>query len=109
MAVTGTLNIRLDNDLKEEGLRVLERNGVSVSEAVRKFFAQLAQSQEIPIYLSCENPVAQEENQRQAGFRASVKKFRSLPDNPAVEGLTNDEIWHKHLLDKNGATTVAKW
>lgn len=105
MAATGTLNIRLDRDLKESGMQVLERNNVSVSEAVRRLFVSMAQAQELPECLCAEGANAAVTNQRQASFRSSVTSFRELPNNPQTENLSNDEIWQQHLLEKYGVAS----
>lgn len=105
MAATGTLNIRLDRNLKESGMQVLERNNVSVSEAVRRLFVSMAQTQELPECICTEGANSTVTNQRQANFRFSVASFRELPNNPETEGLTSAEIWHQHLLEKYSAVT----
>lgn len=48
MAATATLNIRLPEDLKEHGMPVLEREGMSVSDLVRDLFRELEETQELP-------------------------------------------------------------
>ncbi len=45
---TATLNVRLPEELKERGLQVLEREGVSVSDLVRDLFGYLEENQELP-------------------------------------------------------------
>lgn len=45
---TATLNVRLPKELKEHGMQVLEREGVSVSELVRDIFKYLEQNQQLP-------------------------------------------------------------
>ncbi len=47
-SATATLNIRLPQDLKEHGLQVLDREGVSTSEAVRGLFRLLDKEQCVP-------------------------------------------------------------
>ena len=47
-----TLNIRIDETLKERGDRVLREHGVSTSAAVRSFWAHLANTRELPEFLS---------------------------------------------------------
>lgn len=46
-----TLNIRIDESLKERGDKVLRDNGVSTSAAVRALWEHLAASKELPAFL----------------------------------------------------------
>ena len=46
-----TLNVRMPEDLKRSGDRVLEREGVSVSEAVRRLYRYLEDEQTVPEWL----------------------------------------------------------
>lgn len=46
-----TLNIRIDQTLKERGDRVLRDHGVSTSTAVRALWAQMASTKELPTFL----------------------------------------------------------
>ncbi|MDO4183249.1 MAG: type II toxin-antitoxin system RelB/DinJ family antitoxin [Coriobacteriia bacterium] len=48
MAKQSTLNIRLDQGLKKRGNEVLEREGISVSEAVRRLYAYMEREQKVP-------------------------------------------------------------
>ncbi len=47
-----TLNIRLPQDLKSHGLQVLDRAGISTSEAVRDLFRLLEQEQDVPDWMT---------------------------------------------------------
>ena len=51
MAQAGTLNVRLPETLKQHGCEVLDRQGVSTSEAVRALFTYLEREQELPSQL----------------------------------------------------------
>ncbi len=51
MAATATLNIRLPEDLKRHGGQVLERHGLSASEAVRGLYEYLDREQDLPDFL----------------------------------------------------------
>ena len=42
------LNVRLDPTLKQHGIKVLEREGVSVTETVRRLFLYLDEHQTLP-------------------------------------------------------------
>ncbi|WP_139652116.1 type II toxin-antitoxin system RelB/DinJ family antitoxin [Raoultibacter phocaeensis] len=46
-----TLNVRMPEDLKRNGDRVLEREGVSVSDAVRGLYRYLEDEQKVPEWL----------------------------------------------------------
>lgn len=81
MAATATLNIRLPEDLKEHGMQVLEREGVSVSELVRELFRELAETQELPDFArDARSPSRQEEcDRRRAALRAMSGIAPSAP------------------------------
>ena len=44
-----TLNIRLENDLKESAYKVLEREGISPSDLIRSVFQYISDNQRLPI------------------------------------------------------------
>ena len=48
MAQIGTLNVRLSESLKRHGCEVLERYGVSTSDAIRTLFEYLEREQKLP-------------------------------------------------------------
>ncbi len=56
MPATATINIRLPEDLKNQGMHVLEREGVSVSELVRSLFTAMGKQQRIPSFSETGNP-----------------------------------------------------
>jgi len=47
-----TLNVRMPEDLKRNGDRVLERNGVSVTEAIRALYTYLDREQALPPFMA---------------------------------------------------------
>ena len=51
MGTTATLNVRLPEELKKHGAQVLDRNGVSVSDAVRGLYEYLQKNQCLPAFL----------------------------------------------------------
>lgn len=51
MGATATLNVRLPKELKEHGSQVLDRNGLSVSDAVRGLYEYLQDNQCLPAFL----------------------------------------------------------
>lgn len=82
-----TLNIRIDQTLKERGDKVLRDHGVSTSAAVRALWEQLASSRELP-------PFLRESLQRSSG--RTQKKAALLELAGVGEGLctnlTDDEM-----------------
>ena len=62
------LNVRLDPTLKQHGMEVLEREGVSVTEVIRRLFIYFDEHQTLPPELirsndlSSEDPFAQRRN-----------------------------------------------
>jgi len=51
MAKQATLNIRLPEDLKKRGTSVLEREGYSVSDAIRLLYEYMDKTQTVPEFL----------------------------------------------------------
>jgi len=90
---TATLNVRLPEDLKNRGMRVLERNGISVSEFVRRMFQQLDQMQELPA------GILPSEDERQAEIdrkRALLKSWVGV----IPEDANLDDARMERLMDK---------
>lgn len=52
MAVAGTINVRLPEDLKLRGNKVLEREGVSTTQAIRRLYERLEKEQKIPDWIA---------------------------------------------------------
>lgn len=51
MAVSGTLNVRIDDALKERGNRVFARCGISTTTAVRKLYEYADREQDVPEWM----------------------------------------------------------
>ncbi|WP_165046325.1 hypothetical protein [Adlercreutzia sp. ZJ138] len=51
MAVSGTLNVRIDDALKERGNRVFARRGISTTAAVRKLYEYADREQDVPDWM----------------------------------------------------------
>lgn len=51
MAATATLNVRLSESLKNHGTQVLDRAGVSTTQAVRSLFEYMEREQSLPDYM----------------------------------------------------------
>lgn len=49
---TATLNVRLPADLKKHGGQVLDRHGISVSDAVRSLYEFMEQEQQVPAFMA---------------------------------------------------------
>lgn len=49
------LNVRMDDELKNEAIKVLESLGLSASDAVRMFFTRIVRDQAFPLELSVPN------------------------------------------------------
>ncbi|MEG0683067.1 MAG: type II toxin-antitoxin system RelB/DinJ family antitoxin [Raoultibacter sp.] len=58
---TATLNVRMSQDLKSSGDKVLAASGVSVSEAVRSLYEYLDREQKIPDFFTEGRPTPRQE------------------------------------------------
>lgn len=72
MAATGTINARLEEPLKRHGMQVLDRQGISTSEAVRRLFEYLEREQTVPDWMRAEADGAREIDERRARLRSLV-------------------------------------
>ena len=97
MAVA-TLNVRLPEDLKERGMQVLEREGVSVSELVRDLFRELEKTQELPDFVRAGKGGSEAEAKR-AALREFVRLGRGFEE--AHEQGDPREAYREHLLQKH--------
>lgn len=87
-----TLNIRIEQTLKERGDKVLRDHGVSTSAAVRALWEQLASSRELPPFL--------QENLRKEDKRAQKKAaLRALAGvgEGACSNMTDDEMREAYM------------
>ena len=92
---TATINVRLPQNLKTGGEAVLEREGVSVSDAVRRLYEFLEKQQVIPECLKTENPGSlQNQIAEKRGLLRNLVGV--LPADISLEQI-RDERLEKHL------------
>lgn len=97
MGVTETINVRLPEDLKRQGGRVLEQNGVSISQAVRKMFEYLEYEQAVPDWM-VDTASASD------AIEARRTKLRALAGIAVVDPDTDSRaVYREHLLQKHSA------
>lgn len=78
MAATATLNIRLPEPLKAHGSQVLESNGISASQAVRRLYEYMEREQAVPDCIAeCEEPDKYEKR------RALAREFAGCAELPS--------------------------
>lgn len=104
MAATGTLNVRMDESLKERGNQVFARRGISTSAAVRKLYEYVDREQDVPEWMidSAEDEIAR----KRRLLRELVESVQALPDRGGDTKLTAKELYHQHLDEKYGFTGV---
>ncbi|WP_165055627.1 MULTISPECIES: type II toxin-antitoxin system RelB/DinJ family antitoxin [unclassified Adlercreutzia] len=97
MAVSATLNVRIDEALKERGNQVFARHGISTTTAVRKLYEYADREQEVPAWMVDQEGDECERKRRL--LRELVGAIRLLPDR---EGACEDprELYRKHLDEK---------
>lgn len=94
MAATATLNIRLPEDLKEHGMQVLEREGVSVSDLVRDLFRELEETQELPEFAQKRREGSKQESI--ALKRASLRDMVGiLPEDASLDVARRERLERK--------------
>lgn len=75
METAATINARLPRQLKENGSKVLERNGVSPTELVRSMYRYMEREQELPSCLDISPENAQGVYQRRRELLRSFDGF----------------------------------
>ena len=94
MAVAGTINARLPEDLKRHGAQVLDREGVSVTQAIRSLFEYLEREQTVPEWMQAEGKSAAE-------IARKRKKLRSLVGIAEItEDFDGRAAYRQHVIDK---------
>lgn len=87
-----TLNIRIDDALKERGDKVLREHGVSTSAAVRALWEQLAASKELPDFLR-EKLDAQDGREKR---KAALKALAGVGEG-ACSNMTDEEMRAQYM------------
>lgn len=90
MAIDATLNARIDRDLKRRGDVVLAREGVSVSEAVRRLYQYVDQWQALPSWMLNDSG-ADVYEQRRESIRSLVG-IVCLPEDFDVKDLKRERL-----------------
>ena len=105
MGLIGTINVRLDAGLKDHGMQVFERSGISVSDAVRKLFEHVEHEQAVPEWML--DDAGADVQRRRKELRHMVKELRSLPRRKdAANAMDPRAEYRQHLVDKHGFTGV---
>ena len=73
------LNVRMDKDLKAQGERVLAKQGVSATEAIRGLYRFMEQTEEVPDFCKTESEALSPEARRQK-MRRMVGIAKMAPD-----------------------------
>ncbi len=94
MASSAVLNIRLPEELKRHGNQVLERNGISTSEAVRRLYEYLECEQDIPEFMNdCAN--TKEFEKRRKALRSIVGSLH-IPEGLDLDALRQERFEERH-------------
>lgn len=93
---TATLNVRIPKELKERGMQVLEREGVSVSELVRDVFKYMEAQQELPVFAG---PGLRGPSQKEAECERRRAAMRSLigilPPDVDIDAARHERLMRK--------------
>lgn len=90
-----TLNVRMPEELKRSGDRVLEREGVSVSDAVRGLYRYLEDEQKVPEWLIEGTESKDDVFERR---RRTLRQLVGIVDLPLDFDL--DAVRHERLMRK---------
>lgn len=107
MGATATLNARLPETLKRHGTQVLERNGVSTTEAVRRLYEYLEREQDVPAWMRADGQEARAA--KRDALRGFVGSVRALPDRSPDDPRSGDELmrdYRDHLVERHCFTGV---
>ena len=92
---TATLNVRMPEDLKRSGDRVLEREGISVSDAVRGLYRYLEYEQKAPEWLRHGEDGNEDVFERR---RRALRQLVGIVDLPP--DFDPDAVSHERLMRK---------
>ena len=89
-----TLNVRMPEELKDRGMQVLEKEGVSVSDLVRDLFGYLEENQEVPEFVTASKPGMSKADaeQRRAAMRSLIG---ILPPDVDIEAARHEYLMRK--------------
>lgn len=95
MSAGATLNVRFSgsaSELKKRGDAVLEREGISTSEAIRRLYAHLDETQTVPSWMKSENTDIYESR------RQAMREFlKTVSDSKSVEQTDLNALRDKRL------------
>jgi DNA-damage-inducible protein J len=86
MAKSATMHIRVDEDIKNEALLVVEELGLNISAAINMYLKQIVLRKEIPFrvstypQLNAETIASLEEGDAIASGRLDAKRYQSVDD-----------------------------
>lgn len=98
MASDAVLNVRLPKELKDQGNQVLERNGLSVSKAVRKLYEFMVREQDVPPFALDRDADGSVEQKR-----LLLRSLAGTVDLP--EGFDGRQAYRDHLAEKHAPHT----
>ena len=89
---TATINVRLPEDLKASGEEVLNREGLSVSDAVRRLYEYLDEAQAVPEFLK--NTLGPDSPDLVAEQRARLESLAGIadPTNASLESIKDERL-----------------
>ncbi len=96
MASDAVLNVRLPKELKDQGNQVLERNGLSVSKAVRKLYEFMVREQDVPPFALDQDADGSVEQKR-----LLLRSLAGVVDLP--EGFDGRQAYRDHLVEKHAS------
>ena len=94
---TTMLNIRMPEELKASGEEVLRANGISATEAIKRFYEQLGRTQEIPKWINSAD------NKNATDKRKLLRKFAGSA--PLDGSMTLRDLREERLSKKGLSQT----
>lgn len=95
MPSDAVLNIRLPKSLKEHGNQVLDRNGLSVSKAVRRLYEYMEREQVVPDVIANDVDAAKSDDKRRL-----LREIAGMVDVP--NDFDARQAYRDHLIEKYG-------